>query len=90
MQVLEGKDKSKRSGEDSVDKMAKRTPMTAGDPVATIAAGSVLLAWYQFYIKGNKESGIFVGLWAPTLLAAASYLQQKDVIGKIKRGMSSF
>lgn len=87
MQVLE---REKKSAEKGAEEMSKRTPMTAGDPIATIAAGSVLLAWYQFYIKGNKQAGIFVGLWAPTLLAAASYLQQKDVIGKVKRGMSSF
>jgi len=88
MQVLEREEK--REEESGVDRMARRTPMTAGDPVATVAAGSVLLAWYQFYVKGDKQSGIFIGLWAPTMLAAASYLQQKDVIGKVKRGMQSF
>lgn len=76
--------------EEKGEELMETTPMSAGDPVATLAAGSVLLAWYQFYIKGNKESGIFVGLWAPTLLAAASYLQQKDIVRKFKRGLSSF
>ncbi|RDI73043.1 hypothetical protein DWB78_06705 [Halopelagius longus] len=66
----------------------EETPMSAGDPVATLAAGSVLLSWYQFYVKGDKESGIFVGLWAPTLLAAASYVQQKDIARKFKQGLS--
>ena len=61
-----------------------------GDPVATAAGLSVLYAWYNFYVKGDKETGIFVGLWAPTLLAAASYLQQKDIVRKFKRGLSSF
>ncbi|PSQ18327.1 hypothetical protein BRD00_05515 [Halobacteriales archaeon QS_8_69_26] len=70
--------------------MAERTPMSAGDPVATAAGMSVLYAWYRFYIKGDKEGGIFVGLWAPTLLAAASYLQQKDIVRKFKQGLSSF
>ncbi|NHN41605.1 hypothetical protein G9C85_08135 [Halorubellus sp. JP-L1] len=65
-------------------------PMTAGDPVATMAVGSVLYAWYKFYVKGDREGGIFVGLWAPTLLAAASYLQQKNIVQKFKRGLSSF
>jgi len=70
--------------------MIDSTPMSAGDPIATIAAGSVVYAWYNFYVKGDKEAGIFVGLWAPTLLAAASYLQQKDIIRKFKQGLSSF
>lgn len=73
-----------------VDEMADTMPMTAGDPVATAAAGSVVLAWYQYYVKGDRQSGIFVGLWAPTLLAAASYLQQKQIVQKFKRGVSSF
>jgi hypothetical protein len=76
--------------EEKGEELMETTPMSAGDPVATLAAGSVLLSWYQFYIKGNKESGIFVGLWAPTLLAASSYLQQKDIVRKFKRGLSSF
>lgn len=70
------------------EEMVEDTPMSMGDPVATLAAGSVLLSWYQFYVKGNTESGIFVGLWAPTLLAAASYVQQKDIARKFKQGLS--
>lgn len=73
-----------------VEKMADSAPMTAGDPIATAAMASVVYAWYKFYLKGDKEGGLFVGLWAPTLLAAASYLQQKDLIRKFKRGLSSF
>ena len=57
--------------------------------MAMVAAGSVLYSWYRFYVRGDKEGGIFVGLWAPTLLAASSYLQQKDMVRKIKKGLSS-
>ncbi|WP_435344296.1 hypothetical protein [Haloarchaeobius sp. HRN-SO-5] len=84
------KSERRRRVEERVDRVTERTPMSTGDPVAAAAAASVLLAWYQFYAKGNKETGIFVGLWAPTLLAAASYLQQKDIVRKFKRGLSSF
>jgi hypothetical protein len=87
MQLLERQQESEQS---EVEKMTERSPMTAGDPVATAAAASIALSWYMFYMKEDKEHGIFIGLWAPTLLAGASYLQQKDVIGKFKRGMSSF
>jgi hypothetical protein len=75
---------------EEVETMVESTPLSAGDPVATAAAGSVLLAWYQFYVRDDKESGIFIGLWAPTMLAAASYLQQKDIVRKFKRGLESF
>ncbi|SFF86878.1 hypothetical protein SAMN04488063_0589 [Halopelagius inordinatus] len=74
--------------EEKGEEIAEEAPMSAGDPIATLAAGSVLLSWYQFYVKGNKESGIFVGLWAPTLLAAANYVQQKDIAQKFDSGLS--
>lgn len=78
------------SGEETeIEELVETTPLSAGDPVATLAAGSVLLAWFNFYVRGKRDHGIFIGLWAPTLLAAASYLQQKDIVRKVKRGFSS-
>jgi hypothetical protein len=47
----------------------------AARPVALAAVGSVLYSWYHFYVRGNETYGLFTGLWAPTLLAFASYLQ---------------
>jgi hypothetical protein len=78
------------SDEGTIDELAGSASTSAGDPVAVAAVGSVLLSWYKFYIQGDEEGGIFVGLWAPTLLAAASYLQQKDLITRFRRGISSF
>jgi len=78
------------TAKEETSKVVESTPLSIGDPVATAAAGSVLYAWYKFYVSGDRERGIFIGLWAPTLLAAANYLQQKDVIRKFKRGLSSF
>lgn len=74
----------------TVEEITETTPMSVGDPVAIAAAASVLFSWYNFYIRGEKETGLFVGLWAPTLLAAASYLQQKDIVRKFKKGLASF
>jgi hypothetical protein len=46
--------------------------------VAIIASAvSVVLAWHQFFVRGDKERGLFVGLWPPTILAFASYFNQK-------------
>ena len=76
--------------QEDMERMIDAVPMSAGDPVAAAAAGSVLFAWYNFYLKGDTETGIFVGLWAPTMLAAASYLQEKDLVRKVRQGLSSF
>ena len=45
---------------------------------AVLAAGaSVLFALFEFYVRGNENRGIFVGHWAPTILAFASYLRKR-------------
>jgi len=87
MAILQEEDDSTKQ---KVDEMTDAAPVSAGDPVATAAVASVLFSWYNFYVRGDKERGIFVGLWAPTLLAAASYLQQKDIIQRFKRGLETF
>lgn len=62
---------------------AKSTGM---DPIFLGAVGSVLLSWYYFYVKGDRQRGIFVGLWPPTLLAASSYLRQVRVEKMLEGG----
>ncbi|WP_348607244.1 hypothetical protein [Halobaculum rarum] len=76
--------------EKKAEEVSDSVPMSGGDPIAALAAGSVLFAWYKFYAKGDKQGGIFVGLWAPTMFAAAGYLQQKDLVRKVRQGLSSF
>ena len=89
MAMFQQQEEEKSESREEVERMVEKTPMSLGDPVATLAAGSVLYSWFNFYIRGNKQRGIFIGLWAPTLLAAASYLQQKDIITRFKKGLSS-
>ncbi len=60
----------------------------AADPVAAVAAGSVALSWFLFYVKGDKEAGLFVGLWAPTLLSAAGYFEQLSISETLEKGLS--
>ena len=57
---------------------------TGRDPVVMAAAGSVLLAWYQFYIRGNKERGLFIGLWPPTLLAFSNAIRINNISRKVE------
>lgn len=58
------------------------------EPVVLAAAASVAFSWYQFYVQGNKVHGLFVGLWAPTLLGAAGYLKDLRITEKIDNGLS--
>ena len=46
------------------------------DAVTLGAAASVLLSLYEFY-RGNRDRGIFVGHWPPTILAFATYLRKR-------------
>jgi hypothetical protein len=64
---------------------AKEVGMRTGrDPVVLAAAGSVLLAWYQFFIQGNKLQGLFVGLWPPTMLAFSNAIRINDINRKVE------
>jgi hypothetical protein len=51
--------------------------VASGDPIALAAIASVFLSLFTFYVRKNKQQGIFMGLWAPTLLALASYVQRR-------------
>ena len=55
-----------------------------GDTQLVMAAASVLLSYYLFYVRGNKELGLFVGLWPPTQLAFASYLKVSAMNDKME------
>ena len=46
-------------------------------PALPAAAASVGLSWYYFFVRGDRERGLFVGLWPPTILAFASYANQR-------------
>lgn len=57
------------------------------DPVMLGAAGSVLLSWYTFFVKGDRLRGLFIGLWAPTIFAFVSYLKQTRMDDTLQRAM---
>lgn len=95
MAMFQEQSSNSGSGEETnagekAEEVADAAPLSVGDPIALAAAASVLYSWFKFYGEGDESGGIFVGLWAPTLLAAASYLQQKDLITRLRRGFSSF
>lgn len=41
------------------------------------AAASFLLAVYLWWGTGQKDAGLFVGLWVPSILALGAYLGKK-------------
>ena len=48
-------------------------------PALLAAAASVGLSWYYFFLRGERQRGMFVGLWPPTILAFASYFNQRKI-----------
>ncbi len=58
------------------------------DPAVIAAASSVALSLYLFYVRGSKEQGIFVGLWAPTIFAFTSYFEQTRMSSRLEMAMS--
>ncbi|WP_340098815.1 hypothetical protein [Salinibaculum salinum] len=62
---------------------------TGRDPIILAAIGSVLLSWYQFYVRGNKEYGLFIGLWPPTMLAFSNALRINEISRKVESSAST-
>ena len=54
----------------------KAAAETGTDPFVMAAAASVIISQYLYFVKGNREMGIFVGLWPPTFLAFGSHFNQ--------------
>ncbi|SIR83634.1 hypothetical protein [Natronorubrum thiooxidans] len=54
-------------------------------PAALASAASVGLSLYYFFVRGDRQLGAFVGLWPPTILAFASYFNQR----KMRRQLDS-
>ncbi|GGJ09480.1 hypothetical protein GCM10008995_19170 [Halobellus salinus] len=50
-------------------------------PAGLAAVGSVLLALYYYYVRGEEKRGQFIGLWPATILGLAAYLK----LGGIER-----
>jgi len=67
---------------EDVKKGAEKTGMS---PLSWAAVGSIALSWYYYFGKGNKEMGLFVGLWPPTFLALGSYFKINEIHDDVKR-----
>jgi hypothetical protein len=53
--------------------------------IASVAAGaSIAYALYLFFLKGQRQLGIFVGLWAPTILGLANHMEHTELPEEIE------
>ena len=75
---------SSQSQQQEAMRAVERTGMS---PWVLASAASVLLSWYEFFVQGNREMGLFVGLWPPTFLAFASYFEQTRMSRTLNRAM---
>lgn len=58
---------------------------TGTNPWILASAGSVVLSWVLFFGAKRRAAGLFVGLWAPTILAFASYFRQTRMRDRLHR-----
>ncbi|RQG89822.1 hypothetical protein EA462_07330 [Natrarchaeobius halalkaliphilus] len=58
---------------------AEELGQQAMGPAFLASAASVGLSWYYFFLRGDRERGLFIGLWPPTILAFASYFNQRKM-----------
>ena len=66
------------------EETAKAVGEQALGPAFLAAAASVGLSWYYFFVRNDRERGLFVGLWPPTILAFASYFNQRQMRQQIE------
>jgi len=45
---------------------------------------SVAMSLYAFFGRGDRELGIFIGLWAPTILTLANHFKQRQFEQRLK------
>lgn len=52
-------------------------------PAVLASVGSVALALYFYYVRGDKQRGQFVGFWPVTILALAMYFKLQGIAKKL-------
>ncbi len=80
----ESAEQSEAPSEQQREEAVEATAQTGTDPAVVAAAASILLSWHQFFLRGNRELGLFIAFWPPTILAFASYFNQTEMSDEIK------
>jgi hypothetical protein len=66
---------SDTADDDQMGELADELESTGLGPAGLAAIGSVALALYYYYVRGDQQKGQFVGLWPGTILGLATYLK---------------
>ena len=72
---------SSTADDDERNALATELEASGFGPAVLASIGSVALALYYYYVRGEEQRGQFVGLWPATILGMASYLK----LAKIER-----
>ncbi|NUE03551.1 hypothetical protein HUB97_13765 [Halorubraceae archaeon YAN] len=72
------------SQESSAGGIAQEINESGLDPAALASIGSVALALYYYYVRGEEQRGQFVGLWPVTIIGMATYLKLEQVRRKLE------
>ena len=64
---------------DEVNEIAQELDDNGIGPVVLASVGSVMLALYYYYVKGDEQRGQFVGLWPSSILALATYIKLTEI-----------
>lgn len=65
--------------DDGTGALAEDVEEGALGPATLAAVGSVALALYYYYVRGEKQRGQFVGLWPATILGLAIHLKLVEI-----------
>ncbi len=75
---------SETNDEIEVDELPDNLGGNTPGPVVLASVGSVALALYYYYVRGDKQRGQFVGLWPATILGLAIYLKLGDILDHLQ------
>jgi hypothetical protein len=65
--------------DETTDSLAKELDEGGLGPAVLSSVGSVALALYYYYVRGEKQRGQFIGLWPATILGLAIYLKLDSI-----------
>jgi hypothetical protein len=65
--------------------LAREIDESGMGPATLASVGSVALALYYYYVRGEEQRGQFVGLWPATILGLAIYFKLNEIEGLLRQ-----
>jgi len=66
---------SQTTNDEQTSALADELEASGLGPAGLASIGSIALALYYYYVRGDEQRGQFVGLWPATILGFATYLK---------------